>query len=69
MPKHIYIAVDPNGGGMSKMGVVAGYTEGNDTVVSSLHFPPLVCVCMCVCQPGYRVTHLVKKWRASPSTL
>jgi len=33
MPRHLYIAVDPNGGGMSKMGITAGYKDGNDTVV------------------------------------
>ena len=36
MPRHVYISVDPNGGGMSKMGVVAGYNDGNDTVVRPL---------------------------------
>lgn len=34
MPRHIYITVDPNGGGMSKMAVVAGYKDGDITVVS-----------------------------------
>jgi hypothetical protein len=43
MPRCIYITVDPNGGGMSKMGMTSGYFDGIDTVVCPpvLFHPPL----------------------------
>lgn len=49
MPRHIYIAVDPNGGGMSKMGIVAGYKDGNETVVQCAPLLAFV-YCLCACE-------------------
>jgi hypothetical protein len=43
MPRVIYLTVDPNGGGMSKMGVVSGFFDGTDIVVS-ISLVVLLCV-------------------------
>ena len=48
MPRVIYLTVDPNGGGMSKMGVVSGFFDGNDIVVSTSSLFVFYCVCACV---------------------
>jgi hypothetical protein len=53
MPRCVYIAVDPNGGGMSKMGVTAGYKDGNDTVVSvSFVWGGVGYACVCAREGG-----------------
>lgn len=46
MPDCLYITIDPNGGGASKLGVASGYFNGVDLVVSIffLFFIFLVCV-------------------------
>ncbi len=33
-PDEIFVCIDPNGGGLSKMAIVSGYFNGNDLVVS-----------------------------------
>ncbi len=67
MPRVIYVTVDPNGGGMSKMGVVSGFLDGNDVVVSFI----VVCSwCCCIeHQPGYAHAHAVKKLATMRSML
>ena len=34
-PDEIFVCIDPNGGGLSKMAIVSGYFNGNELVVSN----------------------------------
>jgi hypothetical protein len=72
-PDAIFVTIDPNGGGVSKMGVASGYYDGPELVVSlsfSLFLsarrrkrdPPLF-------YPGYCSAHATRKSLRSFSTL
>jgi len=73
-PEALYLTVDPNGGGASKMAIASGYYSGLDLIVSDFFF-----LFFCVLergsppesryQPGYLSHRVARKTRSKCETL